>query len=244
MDNTNSDHEIAAQLRSIKLKKRGVVAAVVGITLLIHLIGALVAGAIMIVHDIIEDAEDFEEPPVIAAPQKQPEYQVNIAKLKRQSSPPRPRAIVVHNPNNIALPALVVPKINENIAITGRGSGGFGVGVGGGSAPPRVNIKVTNFGYEEKVTGALEGHFIDLKQTNEMQDSNIDMKDALKKFMRGDWTIDSLKQFYIAKQKLYATFFCIPSMDAKEAPKVYNVDKEVEPAGWRSLMYRNSGSIS
>jgi len=91
-------------------------------------------------------ADDFKEPPVVAAPQKRPEYQVNIQKLKKQSSPPRPRAIVVHNPNNINLPALNIPDVNTNVAITGRGSGGFGIGVGDSIGPPKFDINVEFFG--------------------------------------------------------------------------------------------------
>ena len=138
--------ELAQKLRSKKNKKRGVVATVVFMTIAFHVIAGIIAAAIAIVHEIIEEAEDFVEPPVVAAPQKRPEYQINIQKLKKQSSPPRPRPIVVHNPNNINLPALDVPNIDTNIAITGRGSGGFGVGVGGGSGPPTFDVKVEFFG--------------------------------------------------------------------------------------------------
>jgi len=138
--------DLAQTLRSKKLKKRGVVATVVIMTLALHVIAGIIAAAMIIVNDFIEEAEDFEEPPVIAAPQKRPEYQVNIQKLKKQSSPPRPRPIVVHNPNNINLPALDVPKIDSNIAITGRGTGGFGVGVGS-SGPPKFDVNLI-FGME------------------------------------------------------------------------------------------------
>jgi len=138
MEDSLSGEQIAAKLKTRKNKKRAVVSAVVFAAIGLHALAAFIAGAIFIVHAVIKEADDFEEAPVVAAPQKQPLYQVNIARLKRQSSPPRPRLIVVHNPNNIKMPSIDVPKIDMDIAITGRSSGGFGVGVGGGQRSPSL----------------------------------------------------------------------------------------------------------
>ena len=87
-------------------KKRGLLFVVVIAAISLHVIAAIIAGAIMIVIELNEGDEDFPESPITAAPQRRPEYQVNIEKLKKQSSPPRPRPIVVRNPNNINLPAV------------------------------------------------------------------------------------------------------------------------------------------
>ena len=110
MEESTTDGENA--LKDLSRKKKGVLFVVFCFTIGLHVIAGVVAGLIVIVNDIIEEAEDFELAPVVVAPQKKPEYQVNLVKLKKQSAPPRPRPIVVHNPNNINLPALDIPKID------------------------------------------------------------------------------------------------------------------------------------
>ena len=124
-----------------KHKKRAIVSGVVFAAIGVHVIAAFIAGAIMIVNEVINEAEDFKEAPIVIVPQKRPEYKVNIHKLKKQSAPPRPRTIVAHNPNDISLPSIDIPKIDTNITITGRSSGGFGVGVGASGPPSSVTIK-------------------------------------------------------------------------------------------------------
>ena len=93
------DEVLQQNLKSRRNKKRAVVSSVVIAAIVLHVIAAAIAATILIVHNALEEAEDFETPPVAAAPQKRPEYQVNIQKLKKQSAPPRPRPIIVHNPN-------------------------------------------------------------------------------------------------------------------------------------------------
>jgi len=153
--------ELHRILRSKKRKKRGVAFSVLVLTISLHLIAAFIAGAIYIAQELVQEEGEFELPPVMAAPQKRPEYQVNIQKLKEKSSPPRPRPIVVHDPNNIELPALHIPQIGTNIAITGRGAGGFGVGIGGGDIP-KVVVNVEFFG--AKAEGA--GNFVFILDTS------------------------------------------------------------------------------
>jgi len=210
------------KLRSYKNKKRGVVAVVVAAAIAFHLVAALIAAGVYIVHAIVEEAEDFEQAPIVAAPQKKPEYQVNIQKLKKRSVPPRPRPIVVHNPNNIVLPAFNVPKIDATIAITGRGSGGFGVGVNAG-APPQIKIDITNFGYTGLVPGALEGRYIDFGKDAKGKARKSSFVNEFREFIRGKWTLSRLKQYYISDTKLYSKFFCFPNMASVEAPNAFQL---------------------
>jgi hypothetical protein len=46
---------------------------------------------------------------------------------------------------------------------------------------------------------------------------------------------DYLKDYFRAPQKLMATQFIIPRMDADEAPKAYGVEKDVKPSQWLAV---------
>jgi len=138
--------------------------------------------------------------------------------------------------------------------MSGKGSGGgsgsgqglgvgdsMGIGIGSGGIG-------TVFGVSSKDKNALVGTFYDLKQdknrkptplgeiTNAAQIAN-GTRDVLANFVKQGWNERSFANYYQASQKLYLTKITMPSINADEAPKAFNCEKEVKGSRW-VVIYR------
>jgi hypothetical protein len=119
--------------------------------------------------------------------------------------------------------------------VIGTGTNPFGTGVGatGSATTPRPGAKMkTFFGSSEAMDGGLRGVFYDLKRTRSGDRAPSSYVEKVRKFTDGNWRPNILNDFYRVRKEMYATQFYIPRMPAGEAPKAFEVEKEVEPAGW------------
>lgn len=116
-----------------------------------------------------------------------------------------------------------VPKLGW-----GGGGGGQTGAAGGGAASGKVIRSL--FGQNTSVPAALRGTMYDLKQAK--NGATTDQLKFLREFAAANFRRSMLKDYYQARQQLFATQLYIPNMRAEEAPKAFAAEKEVEPKNW------------
>lgn len=201
------------------------------ISLILHLLVGLFFGSWKIFSILTKDEAVFE---VAAPPQsiqpKQREYKLKTMRAQRSTAMATQIPITVEMPNSIDLPSIQIPKTQSaQSAIKARGdAGSFGAGLGGTGEMGFATL----FGNTAPLAGALEGTFIDLKQDRYRENAaEEDWMNVGKGFLRS-FRIREFRKFFNAPQKLFATHFYIPLMDAGEAPRAYGVENLVQPNNW------------
>jgi len=127
-------------------KSRSALALVIMISFALHVVAILIFGTIKFVTDVLREEKVFEAAPIEVAPQKEPEYTVNIKQRNQSTPPPRPPAIVVNNPSELDIPTLDIDVNIDSSSVFGRGGGGFG---GGGLSQMReMAVTMDLFGAE------------------------------------------------------------------------------------------------
>lgn len=201
------------------------------ISLLLHLTAGLFFGSWKIFSILTKDEAVFEvtTPPQSIQP-KQRDYKIKTMRAQRSTAMATQVPITVDIPNSIDLPSIQIPRAqNASSAIKARGeAGSFGAGLGGTGDMGFATL----FGNTAPLAGALEGTFIDLKQDRYREGvPKEDWMDVGKGFLR-NFRLREFRKFFNAPQKLFATHFYIPMMDAGEAPRAYGVENLVQPKNW------------
>ena len=152
------------------------------------------------------------------------------------------------------LPATSAPSLTTGL--TGGGSskgfgGGSGGGIGSGKGVGVGNGKnfVGLFGAKFGVSG-LTGTFYDLKQDKDRTPTKCAPKDtgippyraAIHDFLDANWNPAKFSKYFVAPDNLILGQLFIPSRDANEAPKAFNVEKECKPSRWLAH-YRGSVKV-
>lgn len=145
----------------------------------------------------------------------------------------------------IASPASTGPSMNATPGTSsipgafngGKGGfgGGTGTGIGTGSGPGVGKMSRTLFGSTAKSKESLEGHFYDLKQSKdkvELPGGPEARAKAIEEFITSGFSPAKLQTFFQASSALYTTHIFFPNMNTTEAPKAFNVEKDVKPSGW------------
>ncbi len=201
-------------------------------SLVLHLLAGLVLGGLKIFSILTEDEVEIEVvvPPEAIQPQKR-EYQMKTMRSQRSTALSTQVPISVDAPTDLQLPKIDVPKPDSNqTAIKARGSASGLGGVGGGSGGSSGFS--TLFGNTSPLAGALEGTLIDFKQDRYREDPpNEGWMEAGEDFLR-NYRLREFRKFFNAPQKLYATHFYIPLINAEEAPRAFGVENLVEPSQW------------
>jgi hypothetical protein len=147
-----------------------------------------------------------------------------------------------------SLPSLTNPLATAG-AIGGGSSKGFGGGSGGGIGAgkgPGVGGGrnfVSLFGMKGSTsvgTGGLLGTLYDLKQTSDrkptaMVDGRTGIapyRAAVRDFLESGWSPGKLSKFYKAPDTLISGQLFITGRSANDAPKAFEVEKEVKPSRW------------
>ncbi|GAB4241560.1 MAG: hypothetical protein OHK005_04690 [Candidatus Methylacidiphilales bacterium] len=119
--------------------------------------------------------------------------------------------------------------------IVGAGTASFGTGSGTGTGQSAVKPgrgMKTFFGSSEVIEGGLTGTFYDLKRLRNGNPAPSGFVEKIREFTDGNWRPSILNKYYSVSRKLFATQFYIPLMPAEEAPKAFEVEKEVQPKQW------------
>ena len=201
------------------------------ISLLLHLLVGLFFGSCKIFAILTKDETVFEvaTPPESIQP-KQREYKLKTMRAQRSTAMATQIPITVDLPSNIDLPSIEVPKTPDaQSSIKARGdAGSFGAGLGGSGEMGFATL----FGNTAPLAGALEGTFIDLKQDRYRESApEAGWMELGKDFLR-NFRIREFRKCFNAPQKLFATHFYIPLMEASEAPRAYGVENLVQPGNW------------
>lgn len=207
-------------------------------SLALHIVALIIFGAVKLMSAALREEEVFEAAPVEVAPQKKPEYTVNIEPVKNSVPPPSPDVFVVDNPTDLNIPALDIEVNVDSSAVYGRGGGGFG----GGLSEVRemaTDFELTDFGYTGQTEGTLEATLIDLKRDRAgkgLSAHGSHVKGRIREFTAGSWKVSDLtSKYYSADNKLYSSYWIIPNGPAALAPKAFGVEDEFEPKSIAAL---------
>lgn len=216
-------------------KSRSTLALVIMVSFALHVAAILIFGTIKFVESLREE-EVFDAAPVEVAPQKEPEYQVNIPERNQSTPPPQPPTIVVNNPSELDIPALDIDVNVDSSSVYGRNAGNIGGGIEGVREMAISDLKLTDFGYSGRAAGTLEGTLVDLKRDEDGDPTNLNSKGqritAIRDFTDGIWTASKLtNKYYSAENKLYASYWIISMGPASKAPRSFGVEGEIEPNG-------------
>ncbi len=208
------------------------------VSLLVHLV--LILGATYLVVQSFAPRKQTFKPGPAATVNKTVEHKIDIVKKqKSMSAPAQMNRIVSTAPSKVVLPEMppittdVPTQLTEMAGMGGQGvafatSGG---GLDGGGSPGGVQL----FGLKEKAVDALVGTFYDMKQTRggRPNDMNPDSQAAeILGFVRGGWTESRLQKYFKGPDVLYAKQIAIPSIQATEGPKAFNLADKVKPQMW------------
>lgn len=183
-----------------------------------------------------------------APPTNKPKVKELTSKSTPASSSVAPSVIVSAAASPVEMAQVDIPMADMPIGTgmdidLGLGSGiGDGLGDGGGG-----------MGSGDAGGSALEGTFYDFKQTAKGAKTGIIYSKAenrlatyadfgkvatiLGEFVTGNWNEKTLRKYYQAPTKLYASNFFLPACSAAYAPYAFNVKDKVEPSGW-CVVYR------
>lgn len=223
-----SDPPLQTPTRLQRLLRRPLFLILLG-SLVLHLLAGLILGGRKIFSILAEEEVEIEVtlPPEAIQPQQRA-YQLKTMRSQRSTALSTQLPIAVDQPSDLSLPEIDVPKPrNKQTAIKARGSAsgiGGGSGEGGGFS--------TLFGNTSPLAGALEGTFIDFKQDRYRENPpKGGWMEAGKDFLR-NYNLREFRKYFNAPQKLYATHFYIPLINADEAPRAFGVEALVEPSQW------------
>lgn len=101
-----------------------------------------------------------------------------------------------------------------------------------GPARNRSNYQFNPIGVRDLLENSLIGKFYDFKQTRSHTALSTDQAKTLREFVASGFSPSKLRDFFSPPTLLYATHIFIPNMPAAEAPKAYDVEKEVKPSNW------------
>ncbi len=150
-------------------------------------------------------------------------------------------------PKPMALPTLTTGMASSRVG----GTGGQGASKGG---PGVGKIKMGSlFGSRNLGGGALTGYLYDFKQDRKKESTSVGVAyqgngkggtkayaEVLDRFIK-NWDEAELEDYFRSDDPLSITQFVMPQMNASEAPKAFEVEKNVKPSGW---MINYSGKMS
>lgn len=232
---------------SPKPKRKGWSASFLGISIALHLVFGLGAGYWVVQQINAKRKLQFSGgPPTVSASKRALEHKVSLQKKKNAGgAPAQARRIAVSGlAANITLPEMPsMPNTSTQIVagrMSGMGGAGFGTGMGFGNGSGmgvggmgKGGLGLTMFG--ARTGGGLRGTFYDLKQTSKKEPSGVTAQSyngIVRSWVAGGLKESFIDKYFKAPEKLYATQFMLPQMDATEAPKAYGVEKDVKPAQW------------
>jgi hypothetical protein len=239
--------------RAVRQRRRGIVVAVIVISLLAHLGAGTVATLWIVVRYLTEPVAIFSAPPKPAiAPQFMDPKMASAEFEAATSKPTLDSKLASLRESPFALPEVPMVEVSESLkfdpsSIQGvegmvdgfAGAGGSGEGGGGGLGAS------TYFGFRGGAErGLLRGYLYDLKLdkagkplgndvSGGMSDSggNASKYTAIaKEFINRGWKMSVLDDYYRCEKPLFLNHLYIPLMDASEAPKSFEAPPEVNPS--------------
>ncbi len=213
-------------------------------SLLVHIVIVVLGGSVVLFRSVTEppdfvsgdgslvtDVSTMTPPP----PAPEMEQTTMTAPTPPSATAPSVEAIVssTTTPVTFSFPNASQPNTNALTAAVDRSLAGkiAGMGVGAGAKGGTTRM----LGQKEKVASAFTGTFYDLKQTRARKPTGMSPDDyhkVFRKYIAENWKESILREYYRAKDSIYATQIFTPDMPADEGPRAFGVEKEVQPSRW------------
>ena len=228
------------------------------ISLMVH--GVILAVGLILIIQVIPQPKASPPDIVPHGGGGSPTPSLKNSPSKRAALPTRITSVGDGIPLSVPLPDSTPVPALPSLASGALGSGLHGKGPGksnglnpGGlnpGLPGESSTKIPVFGRLEPSANALVGTFYDLKQDRNRKTTNVgeatkfeeivdQSREILHDFVKRGWNERDFAKFFQAPQKLYQTKIFMPSMDANEAPKAFNCEKEVRGSRW-VVVYRGT----
>lgn len=223
------------------------------ISLLVHLAVLLILGGIVIVPAAVEKFMPVTSvaPPPMEIPEPPPMDEALSDPTEESGSPigEVKEAIPQSQEEASVVDALVIdsstaqsPRLNTGLgagtidteAFAARASGANGLGGSGGGAG-RGTGKKTFFGSTEKIENTLVGRLYSFKQDRARHltpRTMANIQEKLMDFIAQRFAVSALKELFVSPTLLYTTYVMLPNIPSEEAPKAFNVEKEMQPGNW------------
>ncbi|WP_269525281.1 hypothetical protein [Coraliomargarita parva] len=211
-------------------KKRSILVIVILASVIAHVVGLGAFAVIKIVDTVTRQAPEFEAV-VDSQPTEPPPPPPTQRSTQRSMARPQPMAVA--NPLSLDVPSIDIGDTNMAMSLTGRGAGGGLGAIGGGMME---SLRLTEFGFDGFVEGALEGRLYDMKKDPSGKPIEYIPTVTMVNFLR-EWSDKRFRSslvdraYYSPENKLYATHFIVPIIYADAVPKAYDVTDSVTPTG-------------
>ena len=191
----------------------------------------------------VDAGAEPEAPPAAEEPSPEPDSPATTAEPEMAPTEVSESSDLLALSTPSAVPSFAPPapgKITGTPVLGSGGSGGGqgGTGGGGGKKRPRIG-KSSLFGFEDAQEDDLIGTMIDLKlessgkKPTSMGGTDTDFYGAVRNLLSGSRVNEgALRKYFQVPKKLGATQLFIPSRDAAEAPRVFQVADKVKPNYW------------
>ena len=227
-----------------------------------HLLFGLGATYLIVQTIQAKRKQTFTGPPQSPnAPTRAIEHKVQMQKKQQTMSAPAPvKRITTTSNARVALPAMPVMSKTDSavvpMAMAGMGGTGVGLGMGtgggGGSGGGGGGLNI--FGLRTGGIGLL-GTFYDLKQTKDAQPTsdmassidegpmntkspaNLAYRKIIGQLILGGLNEGMLGRYFRGPNPLYTRQIFVPSMNADNGPKAFNLQDKVRPRRW-VVVYR------
>jgi len=213
------------------------------LSLLFHIL--LIVLATLLIVQVINNKPKLKftaAPPIAAHPE---EYHVKHSKKMASDAPAISKRITTTALNaQITLPSVDIststaPDVMDSV-MSGLGASGLGAGAGAGGGIASMPMEgMTAFGFRGGGKQALVGHFYDFKQNQKHEPTAVQddgsLVNQLLNFLGSGWDEESLARFYKSEVALSAVQIYIPVILSGEAPKSFQVEKEVQPRNWAAV---------
>lgn len=189
-----------------------------------------------------EGAAETEAPPSPEEPTSEPEPESMAAASEVQPTETESSTdlLTLSTPSVTPSFAPSTPAKSTGVAILGAGGMGSGKGSGaGGGSRRKARSGGSLFGFNETQEDDLIGTMFDLKldasgkKPTGVGKENTDFYGVVRELLAGNRVNESaLRKYFNVPKKLGATQIFIPTRDASEAPKVFDVADKVKPNYW------------
>ncbi len=198
-------------------KRRGVVKGAPSgfvVSLLFHAAAFLIAGAFVVFTVVNKEEQRFVPPKPVDRPKmklKKPKVQV------KKNTKPRSTTRIVAKVRQASMPEIQLPEMS------GIGEGLGTGGLDGLSMMPDLTTE-TFFGNAQSIGNDFVGTFYDFTRDRLGKPTLLapeNMFQKVKDFMVKGWNPNVFSQYYRSPNKLYATFFCVPTEYSTLGPAAF-----------------------
>lgn len=211
-------------LKRTKGLTRGTSSAVL-FSVAVHGALLLAAGGVVVFTVIQKQEKKFKPPPPVERPKM--ELKKPKVKVKKQVKPKASQRIVSKSVQGMT--AIQLPEASSLTEGLSGGIGGFEM------MPNPSEITLLGGGRSISIGNDFEGTFYSISLDRRGQRNNESMSSfprVMRRFFDSGWSPRSFSEYYRWPQKLYTTFFFMPTLGFEHVPRSFGIPDEVYTAQW------------